>query len=94
MEPLWTLEKTVLRHETFMLANYIGSKFFSTRCNMNKSLSVLLTAAAVSLLGACASSSSDTPKKNVIFFLGDGMGITVQTAARIYRISGFEEQQS
>lgn len=51
---------------------------------MNKSLSVLLTAAAVSLLGACASSSSDTPKKNVIFFLGDGMGITVQTAARIY----------
>jgi alkaline phosphatase len=51
---------------------------------MNKYLSVLLCAVSVGLLGACTSSSNDTPKKNVIFFLGDGMGITVQTAARIY----------
>lgn len=27
-----------------------------------------------------------TPTKNVIFFVGDGMGITTQTAARIYKV--------
>lgn len=29
---------------------------------------------------------SETPQKNVIFFLGDGMGITTMTAARIYSV--------
>ena len=49
---------------------------------MKKYLSVLLSVVTIGLLGAC--SSSETPQKNVIFFLGDGMGVTVQTAARIY----------
>ncbi|SMC25703.1 alkaline phosphatase [Andreprevotia lacus DSM 23236] len=54
---------------------------------------LLLTALACSVLAACGSSdsSSSTPlpdvkpqAKNVIFFLGDGMGIATTTAARIY----------
>jgi len=37
------------------------------------------------LLAACTDSSVPTPTtKNVIFFLGDGMGMTTLTAARIY----------
>ena len=27
-----------------------------------------------------------TPAKNVVFFLGDGMGLTTMTAARIYKV--------
>lgn len=38
---------------------------------------------AVATLTACGGSSS-TPPKNVLFFLGDGMGLTTLTAARIY----------
>ena len=41
-------------------------------------------------LSACGSDDDKTaaavPQKNVIFFLGDGMGITTQTAARIYAV--------
>ena len=37
---------------------------------------------AVATLTACGGSS--TPPKNVLFFLGDGMGLTTLTAARIY----------
>ncbi len=44
-----------------------------------------LAAAFVVGFAGC-SSTSDTPvPKNVIFFLGDGMGITTMTAARIYK---------
>jgi len=38
---------------------------------------------AVATLTACGGSSS-TPPKNVLFFLGDGMGLTTLTATRIY----------
>lgn len=45
------------------------------------------------LLGACGGSdgpsstaSAPVPTKNVLFFLGDGMGITTMTAARIYSV--------
>ncbi|GAC1528025.1 MAG: alkaline phosphatase [Ramlibacter sp.] len=43
--------------------------------------------AAAAALTACGGSGSlpATPK-NVIFFLGDGMGMTTQTAARIYKV--------
>ena len=39
-------------------------------------------------LAACGGSnggSADVPK-NVLFFLGDGMGLTTMTAARIYKV--------
>ena len=45
--------------------------------------------ACISLAGCFTSGSSSTettPKKNVIFFLGDGMGMTTMTAARIYSV--------
>ena len=50
----------------------------------------LAVAAATALLAGCGgnsnnSSTADAPK-NVIFFLGDGMGMTTQTAARIYKV--------
>jgi alkaline phosphatase len=55
----------------------------------HKILSVAIGAAISVLLGGCTSNasnpSSDTPK-NVIFFLGDGMGMTTMTAARIYSV--------
>lgn len=41
------------------------------------------------LLSGCGGGSTATPaiqKKNVIFFLGDGMGMTTLTAARIYSV--------
>lgn len=42
---------------------------------------------SLTVLAACSGSSSSTAStpKNVIFFLGDGMGITTMTAARIYK---------
>lgn len=53
-------------------------------------------AGVVALLAACGGSSDDSsspvvpptpaPQKNVVFFLGDGMGITTLTAARIYSV--------
>ena len=46
---------------------------------------LIATAVATATLAGCGSTSGDTPK-NVIFFLGDGMGMTTQTAARIYKV--------
>ncbi|THT96176.1 alkaline phosphatase [Lampropedia puyangensis] len=53
-------------------------------------------AGVVALMAACGGSSDDAPppvnppapapQKNVVFFLGDGMGITTLTAARIYSV--------
>ncbi len=48
-------------------------------------------AGATVLVAACGSGGDDTPAavtptKNVLFFLGDGMGITTLTAARIYHV--------
>lgn len=52
-------------------------------------------AGVVALMAACGGSSDDAttpvvptpaPQKNVVFFLGDGMGITTLTAARIYAV--------
>jgi alkaline phosphatase len=50
--------------------------------------SVAAIGAAISvLIGGCSSSSVNVPTpKNVIFFLGDGMGMTTMTAARIYSV--------
>lgn len=52
-------------------------------------LAVML-AGATTLLSGCigdkASDNNTTTPKNVIFFLGDGMGITTLTAARIYKV--------
>ena len=50
-------------------------------------LSAALAGASLTLT-ACGSSSPDlaAPTKNVLFFLGDGMGITTLTAARIYSV--------
>lgn len=42
-------------------------------------------AAAAALVG-CGSTATTSAPKNVIFFLGDGMGMTTQTAARIYKV--------
>lgn len=46
---------------------------------------LIATAVAAATLAGCGSTSEEAPK-NVIFFLGDGMGITTQTAARIYKV--------
>src|SRR4051812_28252371 len=59
----------------------------------------LLAGASVLLLSGCAAtgpapqskatqtaSTADTRAKNIIFFLGDGMGINTLTAARIYAV--------
>ncbi|WP_426103797.1 alkaline phosphatase [Massilia sp. TSP1-1-2] len=50
-------------------------------------------AATAALLGACSPNDAPqappvavAPPKNVIFFLGDGMGMTTMTAARIYAV--------
>lgn len=52
------------------------------------SLSAVVT--AIALAGCGAGSNSGTPvvaqPKNVLFFLGDGMGLTTMTAARIYKV--------
>lgn len=49
---------------------------------------ILFGLSAVFGLSACGSGSgtSSTEPKNVIFFLGDGMGLTTMTAARIYHV--------
>nr|WP_315249175.1 alkaline phosphatase [uncultured Duganella sp.] len=61
--------------------------------------SLLIAALSAAFLAGCSSSDNDTPAtttpttppvtvapKNVIFFLGDGMGLTTMTAARIYSV--------
>ncbi|AIY43597.1 Alkaline phosphatase [Collimonas arenae] len=64
---------------------------------MKFSMLIAAATASVALAGCNGSSNSivDTPierpevkpaAKNVIFFLGDGMGITTMTAARIYKV--------
>ena len=56
-----------------------------------KLLCAALASASV-LVTACGGNDDDnapsaqTPTKNVLFFLGDGMGITTLTAARIYSV--------
>ncbi|MBS0293464.1 MAG: alkaline phosphatase [Proteobacteria bacterium] len=55
-------------------------------------LRLIALAAATLALSACGGSSDNrTPAeavapKNILFFLGDGMGLTTQTAARIYKV--------
>ena len=56
-----------------------------------KGLCCALVGASVLMLSACGGSDnrvppSGSPTKNVLFFLGDGMGITTMTAARIYSV--------
>ncbi len=47
----------------------------------------LAAAVAAALVAACGgNSSAPAAPRNVIFFLGDGMGMTTQTAARIYKV--------
>lgn len=54
---------------------------------MNRKLLALAAASMLALSGCNSDSSSDdTGAKNVIFFLGDGMGLPVLTAARIYAV--------
>lgn len=49
--------------------------------------SVIAAAIASTLLAGCWETNPSTPApKNVIFFLGDGMGMTTMTAARIYSV--------
>ncbi|MBO0944204.1 alkaline phosphatase, partial [Acidovorax temperans] len=44
-------------------------------------------AGASMLMTACVGNDGPAvPTKNVLFFLGDGMGITTMTAARIYQV--------
>lgn len=60
------------------------------------SLMTALSVAAATLLVGCGNSGTSTPSNtgetttpaptNVIFFLGDGMGMTTMTAARIYAV--------
>jgi alkaline phosphatase len=51
---------------------------------MKKLAAGLLTATV--LLGGCANSDPTPEPRRVIFFLGDGMGMTTMTAARIYAV--------
>ncbi len=48
--------------------------------------SVIAAAAAATMLVGCGAASVAEAPKNVIFFLGDGMGMTTMTAARIYAV--------
>ncbi|MEY5099713.1 MAG: hypothetical protein RJA36_2432 [Pseudomonadota bacterium] len=45
---------------------------------------LIATALATTALAGCLNDNAEP--KNVIFFLGDGMGMTTQTAARIYKV--------
>ncbi|MBS0609035.1 MAG: alkaline phosphatase, partial [Proteobacteria bacterium] len=55
-------------------------------------LRLIALAAATLALSACGGSSDNSAPataaapKNILFFLGDGMGLTTQTAARIYKV--------
>lgn len=64
---------------------------------MTHKLMYPVIAGVVAFLAACGGSNdnnttppgpgpSPAPQKNVVFFLGDGMGITTMTAARIYAV--------
>jgi alkaline phosphatase len=81
-----------------MFSRYIHILLVNQEGNMKltrKALSIVMCAAFGSALIACGSSSTVTPvpeqpvvtaPKNIIFFLGDGMGLTTMTAARIYAV--------
>jgi alkaline phosphatase len=47
---------------------------------------LIASALAAAALAGCGSTATSSAPKNVIFFLGDGMGMTTQTAARIYKV--------
>ena len=47
---------------------------------------IICTAFAGAVLAGCSSMSPAHAPRNVIFFLGDGMGLTTMTAARIYAV--------
>ena len=47
---------------------------------------LIASALATVALAGCGSTATTSAPKNVIFFLGDGMGMTTQTAARIYKV--------
>lgn len=66
-----------------LIKNILSTK----RSFMNRKLIPLslIAALAISGLSACGSSDTAPEPKNVIFFLGDGMGLTTMTAARIYK---------
>ena len=49
-------------------------------------IALAVGALAVATLSACVGDGTSTTPKNVIFFLGDGMGMTTMTAARIYKV--------
>lgn len=51
-----------------------------------KLLLATLLAGSCGLLTGCLGDKTPTPPKNIIFFLGDGMGMTTLTAARIYSV--------
>ncbi|MEL0028452.1 MAG: alkaline phosphatase [Perlucidibaca sp.] len=51
-----------------------------------KALALALTCALGATLAACGGSSNSAAPKNILFFLGDGMGMTTLTAARIYSV--------
>ncbi len=66
---------------------------------LTKYAAAAAAALAIATLGACGSDGTSTtgnatpdagtpttPTKNVVFFLGDGMGLTTMTAARIYKV--------
>jgi len=47
---------------------------------------VMATVGLVACSGGGDSTTTEAPQKNVIFFVGDGMGMTTMTAARIYSV--------
>jgi len=49
-------------------------------------LSTFVALCAASVVGCVSSSDDSVAPKNIIFFLGDGMGLTTMTAARIYKV--------
>ncbi|GGH51617.1 alkaline phosphatase [Comamonas phosphati] len=53
---------------------------------MKQKLLCSALAGASLLLSACGGSDGPSTSKNVLFFLGDGMGMTTMTAARIYSV--------
>ena len=54
---------------------------------MNKQSNRIIRASLLALVaGACAQAHAAGEAKNVIFFLGDGMGPTIVTATRIYKV--------